>query len=1016
MNEKLTPVLTVVATMAMAVTPPLCGEEDAFERARIWNPDGVKIDNVSVGNKEGKTCLRFNIDPAKGREAVLKVAEVKDWTHISFWVKVSKPAADSGVAFRFMPRDYSVGFTTRVALNFKGWMKVELSKADFRYKVYKVGTQPDWEKVHFLYLIFGCSQATEVFLDGISFLKSAPARQEDEKETLIHNCDSIAGWRVNGGVKLETSAAVKMEGKKCLLVRFGQKSRQAISVKVPSLELSSRDGLAFWLRGPGITTQSKLKLKLGCSGGASFEKDLDIRNFEWGQQLFFADDFQKIGVPNGAAPRWDKVDQITFALQAPTSPQVETFQLDAIRFRRMRPVVPLDKQPRDKRFWWWKEDVDRFAAMHVREAEWPRLMGEEKGHLVAFSERVLGPGVPYTVYFNDPDLAYSRFSVTIRDWDWNVVGEFECRGESQLDLIAPDHCGTYVLNIKCYDKENKRARTYQTGVSVLAKLLSEPEGIWGLHTFVGTKGSNSPNYPFVFQLFRALGVGIIRERVVFPVKERSDRVHEVCTLAHRNKIRVIGLLHCYSKTSFKRQPGFKPGVMINEEAAEEEARDLAREFRGFVDIWEVYNEPNRGDFDNYAKTLRVTYRGLKKGNPDVPVSMAGMGVWNKWQNRLIEMEKRENVPYSDMLGTHLYPEPETLKTMLQGMIHGLDRVLPEKGMLMTEGGMPELDSQTMARVKHNLLPGDYSAERATQYWYARYAPVILGECMKVKSKLHGVNFFRSTPSMGDWFINSGDPRVHSTGFFTNRWNTRIITFARPIAYTFNTIARLLTHEVKPAEFFVSYDKTQGAVEAYFFRRPGEYIGCLWTGLHYGGMKTKAIDCDVELPEEFEGMVLACDMDGNETVVTQTAGFASVHLVKNQVLFLRMIEMENYERVYFQNQHLMQEMHWRKDFCLVARPFSKAFEQVLYEKVKKSGLPSGSKPVQDKVAIHLVMPSRNPAVMRELARDRNLPVISSRTPQKGMGLILYSPRLRKVFVVGNDQKGLVRATERLLASF
>ena len=55
-------------------------------------------------------------------------------------------------------------------------------------------------------------------------------------------------------------------------------------------------------------------------------------------------------------------------------------------------------------------------------------------------------------------------------------------------------------------------------------------------------------------------------------------------------------------------------------------------------------------------------------------------------------------------------------------------------------------------------------------------------------------------------------------------------------------------------------------------------------------------------------------------------------------------------------------------------------------------------------------------MRELARDRNLPVISSRTPQKGMGLILYSPRLRKVFVVGNDQKGLVRATERLLASF
>ena len=77
----------------------------------------------------------------------------------------------------------------------------------------------------------------------------------------------------------------------------------------------------------------------------------------------------------------------------------------------------------------------------------------------------------------------------------------------------------------------------------------------------------------------------------------------------------------------------------------------------------------------------------------------------------------------------------------------------------------------------------------------RYAPIMLGEHMKMGAKLHGVGFFRSTPSMGNWFLRDGELRLHASGMFAARWQTREITMARPLALTHNTIARLFRSHI-----------------------------------------------------------------------------------------------------------------------------------------------------------------------------------------------------------------------------
>ena len=50
--------------------------------------------------------------------------------------------------------------------------------------------------------------------------------------------------------------------------------------------------------------------------------------------------------------------------------------------------------------------------------------------------------------------------------------------------------------------------------------------------------------------------------------------------------------------------------------------DLAAAFRGMIDWWECFNEPNHFDIEHYAEILRIVYKGLKKGD------VLGVLSWN----------------------------------------------------------------------------------------------------------------------------------------------------------------------------------------------------------------------------------------------------------------------------------------------------------------------------------------------------------------------------------------------------
>ena len=812
-----------------------------------------------------------------------------------------------------------------------------------------------------------------------------------------------------------------MQGEACLLVPIGARKAQSISIDVGDRRPTPQHALALWLRGPGIDTKASLKLELRTASGAAFERDVNIVNFEWDEWVFFPAQFRTRPSRDGKPPRWEDIRTIAFHFRRPEAGQTETVQIDSIRFEPLGTPRSL-AAVRDKRFWWWRGPIDRFASMHLRFAHWPRIAELGEQEMASFSRYVLAPGMPYTLYLRNPGGKYGRFRATVRDWDGNAIRVLEVStkhpepgrylGRAMATLRAPQRCGTYVIEVEAFDTAGKPAATYQTGVFVLAKILSEPEGYWGLHGFIGGKSDKAPHLRWVIRTLDAFGVKIIRDRIGFPAagvagETYTHREREVAEMAHERNIRFVGVLSTANRKAYHLGRGAKPGIIKDAAVVEEDARKLAEDFRGLVDIWEVYNEPNRGKIEYYAENLRVTYKGLRRGDPDVQISMAGMGVWNKWQTKLIDLEKKTGQPYSDMLATHLYPVPAQLESILREMIHSERKHLREKGMLMTEAGTLEINYKIGALLKAGLLAPDYHAERVCQFWFARYAPIILGELQKMGARLHGCAFFRCTPSMGDWFLRDGD-LVHATGFFTNRWNTRTITLARPAAYALNTTARLLTHEVRPTRVSISYDRKAGAVERYAFRRPGETILAMWVGLK-DGTRAEALEIRVRVPKG-AALVLAADMDGNERIVEPADGSATVRLRRDRMCYVRMLQGRRAEGVFLQNLDRLAGAGGRRRYRLVTSRRPTPQRKAIYARLAAAGISRGHFPLAEGVNVYVGTPADTPRLIDGISRDRNLPVVTEMLPQPGRPMVLYSPVRRELYLVGQSDEDLKRAVD------
>jgi hypothetical protein len=105
---------------------------------------------------------------------------------------------------------------------------------------------------------------------------------------------------------------------------------------------------------------------------------------------------------------------------------------------------------------------------------------------------------------------------------------------------------------------------------------------------------------------------------------------EIVDRCARHGVKVMGLVD-YSTIPSKGKPEWS--TPDYESRFAKEARNLAKHFRGRIDCWEVWNEPNFGDFrlepEVFGNVLTHAYRAIKSVDPSIEVVMGGIaGPWS----------------------------------------------------------------------------------------------------------------------------------------------------------------------------------------------------------------------------------------------------------------------------------------------------------------------------------------------------------------------------------------------------
>lgn len=967
-----------------------CETTDAF--AAETGPYGqVVLSAGAFEAKEGGKCLRMEF-----REAQVSYVRFRpgvawgDNTHLVFWLRaVGEQKHDMRLRLQADAEDGAFAINMFIPLDFDGWARVRLAKQDFDWYPGGSGGRPDWAQIRAF--TFGQMQGADkptIFIDDIGYEKAGASTRAPVPDVVpVADCDAVDRWRATG-VTLRAAPEQRVEGAAALAIAFAGGSRGAASTPLAAGGPRPGHALALFLRGPGIETKLKLSVVLRTPDGGAFRADVPIRDFEMDERVLFPGGFHEVPAPGGAATRWEDVR--TFALELDNSADVGSgvIIVDDVRFVSMAAAAP--RAIPDERFYWWDGGFDPYACMHVAYADWPHLAADERPGadgeptVLRVSDSILSPLAPYTIHLHN-DGRFARFRVTVTDWAMNPVDVLDVEsagaGVTRRDLVAPPRAGTLIFNVACFDATGTVVRRYQTGVTVLAKRLAEPRGIWGVHGYLGSKGGKWPHHEQVLDLFRATGIMLLRERVHFVHPDTAGYGYmrgperRVLQLAKKHGMQTIVSVylrasrHLFSNTR-REAPGMgiAPGKRPEVEAI---MQSLAAYYRGLVDWWEIDNELNERPFAPYAEILAACYESVKRGDPAARVTMCGCHVLDQpasWQVQAWEMERAAGINLQDALATHLYPDPGALEDTLRRWIAAQGGALVEEGMLMTEGGWSPVSKRTQALLEHGMVPEGISGERESQEWNMRYAPIMLGEHMKMGAKLHGVGFFRSTPSMGSWFLKDGELRLHAAGIFAARWQTREITMGRPLALTHNTIARLLTHEVMPADVAVDYDRSAGKIEHYAFARPGETIVALWVGVHAGG-RADALEATFAAPAS-AGLALLVDMDGNERVVDIVDGAVTLRVKHQAPRYLRLID---------------------------GRVVGDVFLQDLAEAVPAAQVVAGT-------------PAGEPRIAAGIARDRNLPVVSDVVPLPGRPMVLLSLLKEQdiLYVVGQTDEDVARA--------
>jgi hypothetical protein len=227
---------------------------------------------------------------------------------------------------------------------------------------------------------------------------------------------------------------------------------------------------------------------------------------------------------------------------------------------------------------------------------------------------------------------------------------------------------------------------------------------------------------------------------------------------------------------------------------------LAANYRGLVDHWVIWNEPDLydhgsrwffdGSFEDYYQLLKVSYQAIKANNPQAKVIMAGMAYWfdrgfdrPPYLASLLEVAGRDpsaraNDWYFDIVAVHTYTNP--LNSYTQPMI--MRRIMEERGIqkpiwIMESNAVPSDDPKA---------PTESGPFRASQVQQAAY--LIQSFALGIAAGVERQSVYKlldETPEDGQYFGLVRNDRSVRPAFTAFQVASTYLSGAQWASYTWN---------------------------------------------------------------------------------------------------------------------------------------------------------------------------------------------------------------------------------------
>jgi O-glycosyl hydrolase len=241
-------------------------------------------------------------------------------------------------------------------------------------------------------------------------------------------------------------------------------------------------------------------------------------------------------------------------------------------------------------------------------------------------------------------------------------------------------------------------------------------------------------------------------------------------------------------------------------------RAIAERYRGRVQAWEVWNEPDypRGSFSfwfgskaDYYQLLKVAYRAIRSVDPSAPVLIGGLMYWAEpgYLEDLLSMalhdpEGPANNYFFDAVAWHVYSRPTDVYERVRRSRLLLQNYAGQKAIWVNEGNLPVWSESRLNDYGRFPLSGTLEEQAAwVVQWYA-YA-LAAGADRALMYRMH------DSDEPEAWGLARSDGSL------------------RPAYVAYQLAARYFSHSTAATR------ATLGDAEQIIFERPGQRVLVVW---------------------------------------------------------------------------------------------------------------------------------------------------------------------------------------------